>query len=111
MAIRKLDRDEWEAFFDSVSAHACARTVDVEVLSPALGAQHQGRSVPLIGVSYDPRDDALDVAMKGLEHRIAAPAQIYVDEGPQGLESVEVALGDGSKQILKFAPVLQLPSA
>jgi len=110
VGIRELARKEWENFFDAVSAHASARTVGIEVLSSALGAQFVGRSVPLIGVTYDPADDALEVAMKDLEHRITAPERIYVDEGPLGLESVEVVEGDGRKQILRFEPVLQLPA-
>jgi len=111
MAIRKLEKKDWGAFFDAASAHAGAQSVDVELLSPTLGAQHQGRAVPLIGISYDRHDDALDVAMKGLEHRIGAPAEIYVDESPEGVSSLEVALADGSKQILRFEPVLQLAAA
>ena len=111
MAIRKLEKKEWEPFFDALSAQSRAQSVEIEVLSPALGAQFEGRSIPLVGLSYDPRDDALDVVSKELDHRISAPAEIYIDETSLGLQSLEVVTADGVKQILRFAPVLQLSAA
>ena len=54
-------------------------------MSLNLGDQIEAEWVPLLGLSYDPKDDAFDVMLKGLDHRIAKPSTIYLEDSPVGL--------------------------
>jgi hypothetical protein len=40
------------------------------VASLDLGHQTQADWLPLLGISYDPRDDVVDIALDGLDHMI-----------------------------------------
>jgi hypothetical protein len=76
------------------------KRAEVEVASLDLGDQIVTEWVPLLGVTYDTRDDLLDVALRGLNHLIRHPTDIYVQEGTKGVETVAVVSADGVKQIL-----------
>ena len=76
-----------------------------------LGDQIVAGWVPLLGVTYDAQDDLLDVALSGLNHLIRRPREIYVREGPKGVETVAVLSADGVKQILHLKDPLMLPAA
>jgi len=82
---------------------------EVEVASIDLGDQIQAEWVPLLGVAYDPRDNALEVALDGLDHMIHKPREIYVDDGAAGLTSLEIVDADGVRQIIKLKDQLKLP--
>ena len=40
-----------------------------------LGDQTQAEWLPLLGISYDPRDDVVDIALDGLDHMIHKPRE------------------------------------
>ena len=86
------------------------KRVEVEAASLDLGDQIVTEWVPLLGVTYDTRDDLLDVALTGLNHLIRRPRDIYVQEGPKGVEMVAVVSADGVKQILHLKDPLMLPA-
>ena len=71
-------------------------------MSLKLGSQVQAEWVPLIGISYDPKDDVLEIALEGLDHLITNPTELYVDEGHTGFESLSVLDGDSNRHILRL---------
>lgn len=109
MAIRKLEKAEWRAFFDRMSKGMPGKRAEIEIASLALGNEIEAEWLPLLGVTYDPKDDVLDVALAGLDHVIRAPRELYIDDGSSGLTSLEVIDGDGVHQIVKFRDPLMLP--
>jgi hypothetical protein len=110
MASRMIPRAEWRAFFDSFADALIGKRVEVEAASLDLGDQIVAEWLPLLGVSYDPHDDLLDVALSGLNHLIRRPGEIYVQEGTKGLETIAVVSADGVKQILRLKDPLMLPA-
>jgi hypothetical protein len=42
----------------------------------------------LLGITYDPNKDLLETALEGLDHLIAHPREISVEDGPEGLTGV-----------------------
>jgi hypothetical protein len=91
MTIRRLEKPEWRPFFDAVSKLLEAKDAEVEVASLDLGDRTQAEWLPLLGITYDPRDDVVDIALKGLDH-IIRPGVIptstpHMDRlwGPQGI--------------------------
>lgn len=111
MATRKLDKADWRVFFDRVSKGLSGKRAEIEVASLAHGSQVEAEWLALFGVTYDPKDDILEVALDGLDHLIHAPLEIYVDDSLEGLASLEVVDRGGVRQIVRFRDPLMLPAA
>ena len=111
MTSRTIPQAEWRAFFNSVADALVGKQAEVEAASLDLGDQIVAEWVPVLGVTYDAQDDLLDVALTGLNHLIRRPREIYVQESPQGVETVAVVSADGMKQILHLKDPLMLPAA
>jgi hypothetical protein len=67
--------------------------------------------VPLLGITYDSKDDLVDVALDRFNHLIRRPREITVDESPGGLGSVAIIDEDGAGHVVKFKDPLTLPPA
>ena len=110
MTARKLDKKEWKPFFDGVSKVLGAKQAEIEVLSLDLGDQVAAEWLPLVGLTYDPKGDVLDVALEGLDHLISKPREIYVEDGGVGLASLAVVDAEGARQIVKLRDPMALPA-
>jgi len=108
MALRKLDKSEWEAYFDKVSKEHTAKLVEVEVLSKSIGSQVEEEWVPIIGLSYDPKDGDFSVATEAVDHIIHRPVEIWVDDEDGVLSNLEVVQADGTKHIVELRSPQQL---
>jgi hypothetical protein len=75
-----------------------------------LGDQITAEWVPLVGITYDSKDDLLDVALDRYDHLIRHPKQIVVDEEQGRLASVAVVDADGTTQIVRMKQPLILPA-
>lgn len=109
MALRKLEKPEWRPFLDAMSTLLEAKDAEIEVASLRLGDQIEAEWLPLLGISYDPRDDVLDIALDGFDHIIRKPREIYLDNGAAELMSLEIVDADGVRQIVKLKDRLMLP--
>jgi hypothetical protein len=109
MALLKLEKTQWRAFFDQVSKRLIGKRAEIEVASLALGAQVEAKWLPLLGVAYDPKNDLIEIALEDVDHMVRAPREVYVDEGVAGLLSMEVIDGDGVQHIVQFRDPLPLP--
>lgn len=111
MATEKLEKTVWQPYLDHVSKQLGAGTkrAEIEVASLQIGDQIEAEWVPLLGISYDPNDDLVEVLVEGLDHLIHHPAEIWVDTGPGGLVSMEVIDKDDVRNIVKLRDPLMLP--
>lgn len=109
MALSKLEKKNWRTFFDRVSKGLIGKRAEIEVESLMLGAQVESRWMPVLGITYDPKDDLIEIALDNLDHMVRKPREIYVDEGPTGLISMAVLDGDGVRNIVQFRDPLMLP--
>jgi len=109
MTIRKLEKKEWKPFLDIISKLLETKDAEIEVASLDLGDQVQAEWLPLLGISYDPNDDLVEVALDGLDHMIPHPREIYLDDGARALTSIEIVDSAGVKQIVKLKDQLALP--
>ena len=97
MTTRALPKAEWSGYFDQISKHLIGEKAMVEIQGlEFIGDRRQARCLPLHGLTYDAKDDILQVAMDGLDHLIHAPREIVVSDGPDGLEGLKIV--DASKQ-------------
>ena len=108
---RSLPRSEWKGFFDRASEVLLGKRVEIEIASLELGDQIVAEWIPMLGITYDSRDDLLDVGLDRFNHLIRHPTDIVVEEGPAGLHSVAVIGRDGVRQVLKLKEPLMLPAA
>jgi hypothetical protein len=107
----RVPQSEWRPFFDRMSKALLGKRANIEVASLDLGNQIVAEWVPMLGITYDSRDDLLDVALDRTNHLIRHPREILVEEGRTGLASVAVVDGDGARQIVKLKEPLMLPPA
>jgi hypothetical protein len=110
MAIRKLEKAEWQRYFDRISKAMTGKRAEIEIASLALGDQIEAEWLPLIGIAYDPKDDILEIALDGVDHLIPHPHEIHVDETGILLTSLEVIDRDGVSQIVQLRDPLMLPA-
>lgn len=109
MTTRKLDKSEWHGYFDRLSRRLGPSRIEIEVGSLALGEQVAAEWLPLGGITYDPKNDLLELVMETVDHLIRAPREIYVEETVAGLAAIEVLDGGDTKQIIRFKPPVLLP--
>jgi Family of unknown function (DUF5335) len=110
MTVRKLDKKEWKPFFDRVSKVMEGKQAEIEVASLKLGDQVEAEWPPLLGLTYDPKDDIFEVALEGVDHLIPKPREIYVDGNGLELNALEVVDAEGVRQIVKLKDPLMLPA-
>jgi hypothetical protein len=108
MALSKLEKPKWHAYFDNMSRILEGKRAEIEVDALAIGSQIEAEWLPLIGITYDPKDDLFDVALEGLDHLIRKPREVFVDQTAVELTSVEVIDTDDFRHIIKVRDPLML---
>ena len=108
--VTTLPQSEWRPFFDRMAKALTGKRAEIEVASLELGDQIVAEWLPMIGITYDSRDDLLDVALDRTDHLIRHPMQIVVEESDTGLASVAIAAGDGTQQVIRLKEPLMLPA-
>jgi hypothetical protein len=106
--IQNVEKTEWGQLLDRISKTLAASLVEVELDALDLGNQVEAEWLPLIGIAYDHKDDLIEIALKGLDHTIRRPRELYVDENNGRVECLGIL--DGTTQIVQFKEPLLLPS-
>lgn len=110
MATSKLEKQNWHAYFDQMSKGLEGKRAEIEVDALSLGSQIEAEWTPLLGITYDPKDDIFDVGLEGLDHMIRKPREVFVEEAGGELTSVEVIDADDFRHIIRLrAPLLLTP--
>jgi hypothetical protein len=110
MAVRKIEKPEWWEFFDWLSQGLLGARVEIEVASLDLGDQIETEWLPLLGITYDDKDDVLEIALQGVDHLIYGPREVWADLNVGEMMSFEVIDDRGVSQIIKLRQPLMLPS-
>jgi len=108
---RTIPKTEWRAFFERMSQALLGQRAEIEVASLELGNNIVAEWIPMIGITYDSRDDLLDVALDGTNHLIRYPKEIVVEEEGGALKRVAVVDGEGTRQIVHLRAPVMLPPA
>ncbi|MGF6272387.1 hypothetical protein ABIB38_000743 [Massilia sp. UYP11] len=109
MATVKLDKEVWQPYFDRISKLILGKQTEIEVASLNIGVQIAAKWVPLLGITYDHKNDLVEVLLEGLDHLIRHPRDIYINQEPAGLTSMEVIDADDVRQIIRLRDPLMLP--
>ena|SRR5258707_14277219 len=105
---RRVPNDQLKAYFDTFTKHFLLRestnAIDVEVLSQDWGDQFAAEGAHLYGITYDPKDNALEFEIEGGDHRITKPQEVWTAEEFDGfVKAIEVVRDDGTREIAKVS--------
>jgi hypothetical protein len=110
MSTEKLEKSVWQSYFDQVSKTLEGKLAEIEVNSLALGSVNQAEWVPIMGITYDKKNDLIEVLLEGLDHMIRKPREVFVEQNGVALASVEIIDEDNVAQIIKLRDPIMLPS-
>lgn len=111
MATVKLEKSVWQPYFDQMSTTLAGKQVEIEIASLKIGDQIDAEWVPLRGIAYDAANDIVNIMLEGLDHVVRKPRELYVEQGPLGVSSMEVIDADDARHIVKLRDPLLLPYA
>ena len=110
MATKELPKEQWEAYFDKLSKNLPAVEAQLEVVDKEAGDQIEVEYAPLLGMSYDPKDDVFEIQFgEKHDHLIYHPKEIYINEEDGSITHIEIVNKEGTKYILRMKPALPLP--
>jgi hypothetical protein len=107
---KKLEKSQWRAYFDRMSKALVGKRAEIEVASLKLGDEIEAEWLPLIGITYDPKNDLIEVALEGVDHLINKPREVWVEEQGLELSSLEVIDAEDTRQIVVLRDPLMLPA-
>jgi hypothetical protein len=110
MAAEQIERAQWGAFLNNLTRILVGKQAEIEVAALDLGDQIEAEWAPLIGITYDEKDDLVEIALDALDHLIRSPRAIFVDEGVGGLVAITIDDGDGRHHIVRLKDPLALPA-
>jgi hypothetical protein len=71
----------------------------IELLSPEGRAESEGER--LLGITYDPHRNSLELALESGDHRVYDPREVWVVEDLDGFVSaIEIVRQDGAKEVV-----------
>jgi hypothetical protein len=110
MAAEQIERARWGAFLDSLTGTLVGKQAEIEVAALDLGDQIQAQWAPLIGITYDDKDDLIEIALEQLDHMIRSPRAIFVDQDAEGIVAIAIDDAGGRHHIVKLKDPLALPA-
>lgn len=107
MPTNKLHGDQIKTYFDNFTQRFLSdrspEAVDIEVIGPELGDQHAVEGAKLMGISYDARENTLDIFHEMGDHRVSGTREVWVREENDGfVNSIEVLLPEGEREIINL---------
>lgn len=59
MASSRIEKPIWHAYFDNMSKALGGKRVEIEIDALAIGSQVAAEWLPLLGITYDPKNDII----------------------------------------------------
>ena len=104
-----IEKAAWRSFFDRLSRVLDGQRAEVEVASLGLGHQIAAEWAPILGFSYDAKDDIMSMAVGGLDPLISRPQAVSSRLHGAAVESLAVTDHAGTLHIVRFREPLLLP--
>jgi len=103
---KRVPNDQLKTYFDKFTRHFLLRestnAVDVEVLAPDWGDQFAAEGAHLFGITYDPKDNALEFEIEGGDHRVTKPKEVWTAEEFDGfVKAIEIVRDDGTREVAR----------
>ena len=105
----EIPRDAWTRFFTRFSQDHETQFVAVEVMGRDIGAQVEGQSLLLSGISpADDNNESLALSFDSvngehLTHMVNKPTHVWVQRAPDRTdEALEIESADGTRTLVRF---------
>ena len=100
----RIPNDQLESYFHRFTKNflqsESTNRVDVEVLAPDWGDQFEAEGVRVIGITYEPKKNTLEVALENGDHRVEGVREVWTAEEPDGfVKTISVLRADGTRDI------------
>jgi hypothetical protein len=111
MSVTKaIPREELEAYFAEFTRRflrdGSPEATDIEIIGPELGDQTAVQGARLLGITFEPRRNSLELELDVGDHRILDPEDVWALEDDDGfLRSVAVMHRDGSREVVTIQKV------
>jgi hypothetical protein len=104
---KKVPREQWQDVLDRFTKRYLRddlpEAITIDHLSPELGDQVAVEEARLLGITYDPKSNVLEVLLHDVDHLVFQPKELSVAEEEEGfLAWIEIVRDDDTKEILKI---------
>ena len=111
MTARSIEKAEWASFCAAVSQALEGSQAEIEVASLDLGDQIEKQWAPLIGITYDPNDDIIDIALEDdVDHIVNRPQELLADIDDASISALQITDADGRLHLVRLRDELMLPA-
>lgn len=100
---------EWRPLLDRLSKALIGKHAEVEVAALQLGDQVAAEWLPLLGITYDQKDDLVEIALDGFDHMIRAPREIDLLQQDGQWSAVQIVDAEDRRHIITLKEPLMLP--
>lgn len=106
MLNRYIARHEWQRYFDAFSRKYCKNGTpeyaEISIARPQTkGTPQAVLWLPLIGITYEPKEDVLEVAVEGLGRRTFHPEEIWAEVHMDGFVGTFLIRNqDGTREVI-----------
>jgi uncharacterized protein DUF5335 len=114
----EIPHGRWNQFFARFNRDHETQMVAVEIMGSEIGAQIEGRSLLLGGISAgDTNADSLVLMFDSVDgehvtHMVEQPTHIWVQHAPDNTEeALEIESADGTKTLVRFSSPIDRPSS
>ena len=104
-----IAKSDWARYCERLSEMLETNKAEVEVASLTLGDQIEAEWLPFLGISYDEKDDVIDIALEGVDHNIEHPQRLRADGNFTGLLTLEIQDAGGAQHLVRLKDALALP--
>jgi hypothetical protein len=106
METMKIPVDQLEKRFEAFTKNFLLRestnAADVEILAPDWGDQFAMEGAQLRGITYDPKEKAIEFEVEGGDHRVFEPKEVWTQEEPDGfIKSIEIVRDDDTREVIR----------
>ena len=111
MTVRSIEKADWAAFCAAVSKALEGSRAEIEVESLDLGNQVEKDWAPWIGITYDPKDDIIDIALEDdVDHIVNHPQELVADIDNVNISALQITDADGRRHLVRLRDGLFLPA-
>lgn len=105
---KRIPTDQLEDYFNRFTKHFLLResttSIDVEVLAPDWGDQYVAEGAHLFGITYDPKEKAIEFELEAGDHRVPNPKEVWTTEEFDGfIKAIEVVKDDGTREVARVS--------
>jgi hypothetical protein len=108
---RRIEKSNWRSVCDQISRMGRVedKYAEIEIAGVHLGDHTMEKWLPLTEISYSSRDDAVEISLKSLHHRIRHPSDISIEESGDALLSICVTDRERFQHVVRLSKPLNYP--